>query len=241
MHVHPLPCACPHGRVRVARLHAQEDGGVFWMTWDDFRTYFAEVTVCRLRPEYVEARQGGWLPSVFGAGQAVAIEVYARTQLELTIHQESHTNRGETSFATHIDLGLAVMREGGAGGAQAADDDGGGGFGGLLMGGGLMGGGGGGGSPALELVAHGERTMHSSLSIDATLESDGFTSRYLVVPMCFGHLASPEPRKFALAALSTQPLSLETVTLPAAQVATAAIAVAVQHGDKQGQGLNGGY
>ena len=33
-----------------------------------------------MRPEYLEARQGGWLPSVFGAGQALMVEVYAHTQ-----------------------------------------------------------------------------------------------------------------------------------------------------------------
>ena len=58
------------------------------MSWGDFTRLFAELTICRLRPDYVEARQGGWLPSVFGAGQALAIEVYAHTQLELAVHQE---------------------------------------------------------------------------------------------------------------------------------------------------------
>ena len=58
------------------------------MSWDNFLRLFAEVTICRLRPDYVDARQGGWLPSVFGCGQGILIEVYARTQLELSIYQE---------------------------------------------------------------------------------------------------------------------------------------------------------
>ena len=55
----------------------KEDEGVFWMSWADFTRLFAEVCVCRLLPGHLEARQGGWLPSVFGPGQAIEIEVYA--------------------------------------------------------------------------------------------------------------------------------------------------------------------
>ena len=33
-----------------------EDKGVFWMAWDDFRAYFAELTICRLLPDRVEVR-----------------------------------------------------------------------------------------------------------------------------------------------------------------------------------------
>ena len=197
----------------------KEDSGVFWMAWADFTRLFAEVCVCRLMPNHLEARQGGWLPSVFGAGQAVEIEVYAHTQVELSLHQEAHSNRGEASFATLKDLGLAVIKL--PGDTSAFGDDGGGG-----------GGGSGGGSVHGTLVAYGERSAHSSLSIDTTLESDGFTNRYLVMPLCFGNLGSPEPRKFTLAALSTQPLSVETVALPAATLAAATIQVACKHGEK---------
>ena len=200
-----------------------EDGGVFWMGWADFITYFAEVTVCRLRSDYLEARQGGWLPSVFGCGQAVVIEVYAHTKLELTLHQESHANRGEASIATLVDLGAAVVKL-----DQMGDAGGGGGVGG----GGGGGGGDGAASSGLSLVAYGERGPASSVSLDTTLELDGFTSRYLVVPLCLGHMSSPEPRKFVAAALSNQPLAMETVPLPPAQLASAMIAIALKHGDK---------
>merc|ERR1719421_2814187 len=82
------------------------------------------------------------------------------------------------------------------------------------------------------LVAYGERTMYSMLSLDTTLESDGFTNKYLVVPLCFGNLKSPEPRKFTLAALSTQVLSLETVALAPSQLAQGVIALTLQHGER---------
>merc|ERR1711871_14974 len=188
----------------------KEDSGVFWMSWTDFTRLFAEVTVCRLRPDHLEARQGGWLPSIFGAGQAMEIEVYAHTQLELTLHQEAHANRGEGAISTLKDLGVAVLKLA----DQASHPEP------------------GSQTEAMSLVHWGERMPHTSVSIDTTLESDGFTSRYLVVPLCFGHLKSPEPRKFAIAALSTTPLSLETVPLSPAQLAQTMIAVAIKHGDK---------
>ena len=71
------------------------------MSWDNFLRLFAEVTICRLRPDYVDARQGGWLPSVFGCGQGILIEVYARTQLELSIYQEV-TNLTNLSNLTNL-------------------------------------------------------------------------------------------------------------------------------------------
>ena len=62
--------------------------GVFWMSFDDFAKYFIELTVCRLLPDHVEARRTGWLPSRFNCGEALAIEVYARTSVAVTAHQE---------------------------------------------------------------------------------------------------------------------------------------------------------
>ena len=211
-----------------------EDSGVFWMSWADFTRLFAEVCVCRVLPNHLEARQGGWLPSIFGAGQAMEVEVYAHTQLELTVHQEAHSNRGESSFATLKDLGCAVLRLGAADPfAVAGEEEGGGG-----MGGGGMGGGGGGAGGDTEeevtLVAYGERMPYSSVSIDTTLPCDGFTTRYLVLPLCFGHLASPEPRKFASALLSTQVLSVTPVELSPRHLASCMIQICAAHGEKLG-------
>ena len=81
------------------------------MAWDDFCKYFGELTICRLLPDRVEARQGGWLSSIFNAGNALALEVFAHTHLELTVHQEAHITRGETSFAMLLDLGLVVLKQ----------------------------------------------------------------------------------------------------------------------------------
>lgn len=74
--------------------------------------------------------------------------------------------------------------------------------------------------------------MQQNVHVSASLEQDGHTANYLAVPLCFGHMRSSEPRKFRLAVHSTQPLSLETVNLPAATVATTIIKRAVAEGDK---------
>ena len=124
-----------------------EDKGVFWMAWADFLSYFGELTICRLLPERVEARQGGWLSSIFNAGNALALEVFAHTHLELTVHQEAHITRGETSFATLLDLGLVVLKEGR------------------------------GPERSWSLVAESERTLKPSGQLEATLEQDDVTTQ----------------------------------------------------------------
>jgi len=176
-----------------------EDSGVFWMTWNDFGRLFAELTVCRLLPDHLEARQGGWLPSIFGAGQALTVEVFAHSRIEVALHQEPHSDRGETAISTLVDLGFVVMK-------QAADG-------------------------ALTLVTACERTLASSVCASATLEQDDFTSRYLVLPMCFGHMRSSEPRKYSLSVHSTQPITLEATPASAAMLATAAIQLALTEGE----------
>lgn len=74
--------------------------------------------------------------------------------------------------------------------------------------------------------------MQQNVHVSTSLEQDGHTANYLAVPLCFGHMRSAEPRKFRLAVHSTQPLSLERVTLTADAVATTIIKRAVAEGEK---------
>lgn len=79
--------------------------------WPEFCDYFAELTVCRLLDDGMpEAREQGWLASAFNAGQAVAIENYARTRVELCAYQEVSAQRGESAMRTMIDIGLVVLK-----------------------------------------------------------------------------------------------------------------------------------
>ena len=146
---------------------------------------------------------------------------------------QAHSHRGESAIATLVDLGVAVMKVGGSGSTSPVA-----GGGAVAAAAGRAGRAGGSGAvtgaaEALTLVTRAERGVFSSVSIDTPLELDGYSSRFLVVPLCFGHLGSPEPRKFVAAALSNQPLSIETVELPPAQLATSMIEIALHHGEKQ--------
>lgn len=177
----------------------QEDKGVFWMAWSDFCKYFGEVTVCRMLPHMMEGRESGWLPSCFNAGQMLSLEAFARTEVELTLHQEPHRHRGVEGMATFVDIGLALLKE---------ELDG-----------------------SYSLVAHAERSVAAQVQLSAFLEQDAHSSRYLLLPLCFGHMLSSEPRKFRISVHSSQPLMLEKAPQPAALMGTAIIQIAQHHGE----------
>lgn len=187
-----------------------EDKGVFWMKCSDMAKYFVELTVCRLVPEsYLEVRASGWLASRFGPGNAARIDVYSRSSVEISIYQEAHAERGESAVGTAVDLGLAVlkMEDSGVGASN--------------------------GAPVL--VASSRRVAHTAgAACDATLEQDATPTSYLVVPLCFGHVGSTEPRKFSCAVhSSSHALALETIPLDATMLAQAVVALAIKFGERQ--------
>ena len=189
----------------VAFLKPQnDDQGVFWLRVEDLVNYFAELTVCRLLPDRVEARSSGWLASAFGPGQAIAVEAYARTALDIAVYQEPHKNRGVQSSTTAIDLGLALVK-------LPVNSD----------------------QQHPRVVASAKRQVdRAGATCDATLELDAYASRYLVVPLCFGHVGSQEPRKFLAALHSASPLAIDTVPLDSAIQARAVVDLALKFGKK---------
>jgi len=65
-------------------------------------------------------------------------------------------------------------------------------------------------------VEHAERVLHGEgAHVALTLEQDDYATRYLALPLCFGHLRSTEPRKFTLAVHSEAPVSVEVVPVDA--------------------------
>ena len=155
----------------------REDPGVFWMAVDDFLAYFVELTVCRVLRDRVDARVGGWLGSAFNGGECVAVEAYARTRLDVALYQEPHAVRqGEAGAATALDLGCAVVKCASRSDRAVAGDD----------------------PRTHRLVAAAPRVAHrAGAACHLTLEHDDDpTTRYLVVPLCFGHRHSVEPRRF---------------------------------------------
>lgn len=65
-----------------------------------------------------------------------------------------------------------------------------------------------------------------------TLEQDDYATRYLALPLCFGHLRSTEPRKFTLAVHSEAPVSVEVVPVDAGLLGAAVIALVVAQGER---------
>lgn len=176
-----------------------EDPGVFWMPVSSMPAYFVELTVCRILPaEHLEARASGWLASAFGSGDAVAIDVYARSTVEVAVYQEAHARRGVEASTTAVDLGLALIRSDGT------------------------------------LVASSKRQAHrAGAALDATLDQDDVPTRYLAVPLCFGHVQSAEPRKFHLAVHSSEAaVVVDAVKIDAVAIAKACIHIAKTHGSQ---------
>eukprot|EP00935_MAST-01C_sp_MAST-1C-sp1_P002725 g2725.t1 len=202
----------------------REDDGVFYMSWHDFTYFFHNLTICRLLPDYLEARQGGWLPSIFNAGQAVALDVYAHTEVEVTAHQEAHVARyGDASIGTRVDLGVAVLK------CTSSDNAGSGVVSPTSSAASAAGGGGAGVGGVWKLKEHSKRRMVSSVSVNATLEQDDYPcTRYVVLPLCFGHMRSSEPRKFTVSVHSKTPIVVDTVPVSAEEMAAAAIQVVVE-------------
>ena len=210
---------------------AHEDEGVFWMEMADFYKYFAEITVCRMLDDSMEARLPGWLASAFGCGDALAVEVFAHTHVEVTAYQEAHSSRGESSHGTQVDLGVCVLKCQSAS-ARAAQELGGGG--------GSAGGFGGafgamrsvGSNPHGKLVARAERVAHGAgAHCSATLPHDDYpTTRYVILPLCFGHVSSESPRKWMIALHSPDPLTIEKVPVSSPMLASALIEMTVMNG-----------
>mmetsp|Transcript_22106 Transcript_22106/g.68144 ORF Transcript_22106/g.68144 Transcript_22106/m.68144 type:complete len:568 (-) Transcript_22106:20-1723(-) len=195
----------------------REDPGVFWIGVDDVVAYFVELTVCRLMPDRVEALASGWLASGFGPGECVVVETYARTACDVAIYQEPHAERGESGIRSALDLGCAVLkcasrsdvalRE--AAGTKEAPTD-------------------------FKLVAAAPRVPHrAGAATSLTLEHDDDpTTRYIVLPLCFGGIRSPEPRRFCAVVHAESPVVVAKQPCPPGVVAAALFQLATAPEDQ---------
>ena len=191
----------------------REDPGVFWMAVDDFLAYFVELTVCRVLRDRVDARVGGWLGSAFNGGECVAVEAYARTRLDVALYQEPHAVRqGEAGAATALDLGCAVVKCASRSDRAVAGDD----------------------PRTHRLVAAAPRVAHrAGAACHLTLEHDDDpTTRYLVVPLCFGHRHSVEPRRFRAVVHSDLVCEVGVVSCEPSVVAAAVAQIAEDSGKR---------
>ena len=109
-------------QMRSALNHTPSSSdGLFWMSFDDFVDYFDRVDVCRVRPEWAEARlRVPWrLPATAAARvEAVEVEVLETTLAEFTLLQPSA--RGRAGAAQPSDMLLLLLPRGGGGGGGSS-------------------------------------------------------------------------------------------------------------------------
>ena len=169
--------------------------------------------VRRERDVRVDARVGGWLGSAFNGGECVAVEAYARTRLDVALYQEPHAVRqGEAGAATALDLGCAVVKCASRSDRAVAGDD----------------------PRTHRLVAAAPRVAHrAGAACHLTLEHDDDpTTRYLVVPLCFGHRHSVEPRRFRAVVHSDLVCEVGVVSCEPSVVAAALAQIAEDSGKR---------
>lgn len=78
--------------------------------------------MCRVRNNFTEVRQKGWLPSAVGLGTVVEFSCFVDTEVDIAIHQEGHVIRGATG--SHLtDLGFAILRRSADGKSYELVDD----------------------------------------------------------------------------------------------------------------------
>lgn len=156
---------------------------IFWMSFKDVKEYFAAVEICRVHFGWHEVRRKVWLPSRTGAGEAVNLTVFKKTQLDIAIWQEKHTSREGALGArsTNVDVGLAVMRKriGGTGS-----------------------------KPDFELIEYLQRECSDDVSAEMILEG-GYI--YRLVPLSYGLIQEASPRNAMVAVHSVEPVEVEVV------------------------------
>ena len=83
-------------------------------------------------------------------------------------------------------------------------------------------------------MSYAERVAHrAGATVNATLEHDDDpTTRYVVLPLCFGHLRSQEPRRFTAVVHAASPVVVATAPCPRGVQAAALAQLAGEHGER---------
>lgn len=92
----------------LLRAHGSDEG-VFWISLEDMIKYFDCVDVCKYQREWTEVMLEGTFASPTNHGQVCHITVFAPTEIDITLFQES--NRGsQTESLASLDLWIGVFR-----------------------------------------------------------------------------------------------------------------------------------
>eukprot|EP00667_Euglena_gracilis_P001388 EG_transcript_1388 len=188
------------GMVNPHNVAMHDEMSVFWMSWEDLRLYFASLEVARIHPDWHEVRIPGWLSCGSGPGDYFELTPAQSCQADLALVQEAHKTRENAIGArpTGVDLGFALLR---------AEADG-----------------------RYTCVAQHHRAPQSQVSAEVFLDAG---RRYLVVPLSFALCNTSAkvgvaPRRCALMAFSSRPLTAgkARLTYPLLAQATALACIA---------------
>jgi len=185
------------GVVNRSNVTMYDQMGIFWMTFDDVKEYFAVVDVCRVHDGWEEYRERAWLPCGVGPGEAFDITVFERTQVDIALWQEKHSRR-ESAIGgnTNIDVGFALLRK------KGENPD---------------------GTPEFECIDYIKRSSEDCTSQELILDG-GFV--YRIAPLCFNQMQQMAPRRVTVAVHASKPLQLKMVCCGWRDVACASIAAA---------------
>mmetsp|Transcript_61272 Transcript_61272/g.145878 ORF Transcript_61272/g.145878 Transcript_61272/m.145878 type:complete len:1057 (+) Transcript_61272:80-3250(+) len=171
------------GRINRGGVEMEDPMSIFWMEFQDVKKYFSAVEICRLHVGWKEIQGKAWLPSGVGAGECFELTVYRKTQVDLTLWQETHIARmGMTAKSTNIDVGFAVLRRRNDGIQDFQ----------------------------YEFVEYFRRTLADSVGGELILDG-GFT--YRVVPVSYGFMQEVQPRKGVLVVHSVQKIDMKTTRM----------------------------
>ena len=192
-------------RELAARLRPEgrRDDGVFWMSFDDFATFFTRLDVAKVRLDWAEVRGlGGNFVTADGEPFVDAFELEpleagaVATDTALVLSQRSTRGAPSAAEARQVDMGLCVLRERGGG--------------------------------EWEFVADAPREVASSVCAEALLEGDG--AKYAVLPLGFNQMLVTARAPFALAVHSAKPMLVRRVRLSCSAYARALVERAKRRG-----------
>eukprot|EP00043_Microstomoeca_roanoka_P014765 m.147026 g.147026 ORF g.147026 m.147026 type:complete len:833 (-) comp16102_c0_seq2:543-3041(-) len=66
----------------------ENEHGIFWMCWRDFRRYFTAIDICKVRDDWYEARAAGYFPSHTADGSTgFAVEIERPMVMQISLYQ----------------------------------------------------------------------------------------------------------------------------------------------------------
>lgn len=189
-----------------AGVRMEDEMSIFWMDFQDVKSYFAAVEVCRVHANWHQCQSKVWLPSGVGPGECCDLTVFRKTLVDIVLWQEKNTLR-EGAFgarSTNVDVGLTVLRKRGTG----SD-----------------------GQPEYELVDSISRTSSDDCSAEMILEG-GYV--YRLMPTCLGLMQELAPRSCILAVHSVQKVEMEKTSASWHDLACGVFEACRKHGKRRG-------